>query len=102
MAMLGGWNIDMSRFAARTVRPRIISARFYFEIWLAGLERLMLERSLIAPDEIESRKAAASAKAGCQNADAGGRRGIAASGGPTNARRSRPRCSQPATASAPR
>jgi nitrile hydratase subunit beta len=54
MARPGGWNLDMSRFA-REDRPHDDYLRkSYFEIWLAGLERLMLERKLIAPGEIDA------------------------------------------------
>jgi nitrile hydratase beta subunit len=52
MAMPGGWNIDMSRFA-REDRPRQdYLDKSYYQIWLAGLERLMLERELVSTDEI--------------------------------------------------
>src|SRR3954454_11448692 len=57
MAMPGGWNIDMSRFA-REDRPRQdYLGKSYYEIWLAGLERLMLERNLVSSDEIEAGQA---------------------------------------------
>jgi nitrile hydratase beta subunit len=56
MAMPGGWNIDMSRFAREDRPPQDYLGMSYYEIWLAGLERLMLERDLIARDEIESGK----------------------------------------------
>jgi nitrile hydratase len=56
MAMPGGWNIDMSRFAREDRPPAEYLSKSYYQIWLAGLERLMLERDLIAPDEIEAGK----------------------------------------------
>ena len=56
MAMPGGWNIDMSRFAREDRRPEDYLSKSYYQIWLAGLERLMLERKLIASDEIEAGK----------------------------------------------
>jgi nitrile hydratase subunit beta len=56
MAMPGGWNIDMSRFAREDRPPAEYLSKSYYHIWLAGLERLMLERDLIAPDEIEAGK----------------------------------------------
>jgi nitrile hydratase beta subunit len=52
MGMPGGWNIDMSRFARENRPPEDYLGKSYYEIWLAGLERLMLERGLIALDEI--------------------------------------------------
>ncbi len=56
MGMPGGWNIDMSRFAREDRPPEDYLSKSYYQIWLAGLERLMLERSLIASDEIEAGK----------------------------------------------
>ncbi len=56
MAMPGGWNIDMSRFAREDRPSAEYLSKSYYQIWLAGLERLMLERDLIAPDEIEAGK----------------------------------------------
>ncbi|MGH6680781.1 MAG: nitrile hydratase subunit beta, partial [Bradyrhizobium sp.] len=52
MGMPGGWNIDMSRFAREDRPPADYLSRSYYEIWLAGLERLLLERGLVAPEEI--------------------------------------------------
>src|SRR5260370_8251881 len=56
MARPGGWNIDMSRFARENRPPEDYLSKSYYQIWLAGLERLMLERNLIAPAEIEAAK----------------------------------------------
>ncbi len=56
MATPGGWNIDMSRFARENRPPQDYLSKSYYEIWLAGLERLMLERRLIAEDEIAAGK----------------------------------------------
>jgi nitrile hydratase subunit beta len=56
MGMPGGWNIDMARFAREDRPPGDYLAKSYYQIWLAGLERLMLERDLIAPDEIAAGK----------------------------------------------
>ena len=47
MGMPGGWNIDMSRFAREDRPPEDYLSKSYYQIWLAGLERLMLE-----PDRI--------------------------------------------------
>ena len=52
MGRPGGWNIDMSRFA-RENRPHAdYLSKSYYQIWLAGLETLMLERKLVSADEI--------------------------------------------------
>ena len=52
MATPGGWNIDMSRFAREDRPPPDYLSKSYYQIWLAGLERLMLERGLVAQDEL--------------------------------------------------
>jgi nitrile hydratase subunit beta len=57
MAMPGGWNIDMSRAAREDRPPQDYLSRSYYEIWLAGLERLMAERGLVGHDEIEAGRA---------------------------------------------
>jgi nitrile hydratase subunit beta len=56
MAMPGGWNIDMSRFARENRPPEDYLRKSYYQIWLAGLEQLMLERGLVAKDEVEAAK----------------------------------------------
>lgn len=46
----GGWNIDMSRRARETL-PNYAELSYY-EIWYAGLERLIVESGLATDDEI--------------------------------------------------
>ncbi len=52
MGIPGGWNIDMSRFARESLPPAEYLRKSYYEIWLAGLEKLMAERNLVGSDEI--------------------------------------------------
>ncbi len=55
MGATGAWNIDMSRSARETLPGyRGLS---YYEIWIAGLERLMAERGLVTADEIAAGQA---------------------------------------------
>ena len=54
MGATGMWNIDMSRRARETRSPADYLAKSYYELWLAGLEALIVETGLAAPDEIES------------------------------------------------
>jgi nitrile hydratase len=54
MGIPGGWNIDMSRFAREDRPHQDYLGKSYYQIWLAGLERLMLERNLVSPDEIRA------------------------------------------------
>ena len=56
MAMPGGWNIDMSRFAREDRPPSDYLSKSYYQIWLAGLERLALECGLVESDEIAAGK----------------------------------------------
>jgi nitrile hydratase beta subunit len=46
----GGWNIDMSR-AARETLPNYADLT-YFQIWTAGLERLLLDSRVVTAEEI--------------------------------------------------
>lgn len=84
MAMPGGWNIDMSRFAREDRPPEDYLSKSYYQIWLAGLERLMLERGLVARDEIEAGKPLHPAKPVAKNSIRRRRR-HAASGRPDRA-----------------
>ena len=90
MAMPGGWNIDMSRFAREDRPHEDYLSKSYFEIWLAGLERLMLERNLIAPDEIEAGKPLYPAKPVARKLTPEGVAGMLHRGGPTERPASRP------------
>jgi nitrile hydratase subunit beta len=50
MGSTGAWNLDMSRSARETLPDyRSLS---YYEIWLRALEKLLLERALVGPDEL--------------------------------------------------
>ena len=64
MGMPGGWNIDMSRFARENRPPQDYLSKSYFELWLAGLETLMIERGLVTREEIEAGKVLAAPKPG--------------------------------------
>ncbi|GLH75522.1 low-molecular weight cobalt-containing nitrile hydratase subunit beta [Bradyrhizobium sp. SSBR45G] len=57
MARPGGWNIDTSRFARENRPPADYLGMSYYQIWLAGLERLMQERNLVEADELAAGKA---------------------------------------------
>jgi nitrile hydratase len=83
MAMPGGWNIDMSRFAREDRPPREYLGMSYYQIWLAGLERLMLARNLISPDEIEASRPLHPAKPVARTLTPEGVAGMLHRGGPT-------------------
>jgi nitrile hydratase len=50
MGATGAWNIDMSRSARETLPD--YAQLSYYEIWLAALCRLMLERGLVTEEEM--------------------------------------------------
>jgi nitrile hydratase subunit beta len=50
MGASGSWNIDASRSARETLPA--YARLSYYQIWLAGLEKLLAERSQVLPDEI--------------------------------------------------
>jgi len=52
MGAPGGWNIDMSRFARENRAPGEYLSMTYYQIWLAGLEKLLAERDLVSPEEV--------------------------------------------------
>ena len=57
MGTPGGWNIDMVRFARENWPRDDYLSRSYYQMWLAGLERLALERGLVMHDEMAAGKA---------------------------------------------
>jgi nitrile hydratase len=54
MGATGSWNVDQSRRARESLPPAQYLASSYYEIWLAGLVRLMIERELVTAGEIAS------------------------------------------------
>lgn len=55
MGATGAWNIDMSR-SARESLPNYANLSYY-QIWLAALIRLMIERGLVTADELVQARA---------------------------------------------
>jgi len=54
----GKWNIDMSRHARERQHPIDYLRHTYYENWLAGLEKLLVEAGLVNPEELKTGKAA--------------------------------------------
>lgn len=52
MGATGEWNLDEVRFARENREPVEYLAMSYYERWLAGLERLLVERGLVGSDEL--------------------------------------------------
>jgi len=57
-AFPGKWNIDMSRYARERQHPIDYLRHTYYENWLAGLEKLLVEAGLVNPEELKTGKAA--------------------------------------------
>ena len=62
MGALGEWSIDASRFARESLPPAQYLASSYYQIWLAGLERLMAARGLVTGSELANGHAEGAAK----------------------------------------
>jgi len=60
----GQWNIDMARSARESIPPAQYLASSYYEIWFEGLRRLLVDRGLVSPEELESGRAQGPGKAG--------------------------------------
>jgi nitrile hydratase len=84
MSRPGGWNIDMSRFARENRPPGDYLGKTYYEIWLAGLETLMLERGLVTREEIEAGKMLVPPKPGVKPVAPGEVTPAMRRGGPTS------------------
>lgn len=52
MGATGSWTLDDSRAARESIPPAHYLSSSYYEIWLAGLERLLIERGLASADEL--------------------------------------------------
>lgn len=50
--MHGRWNIDMARFAREDTDPLTYLRSTYYEQWLRGLERLLVEKGLVSANEL--------------------------------------------------
>ena len=54
---LGRWTIDMGRHARERQHPADYLRHSYYENWLAGLEKLVVERGLVSAEELASGEA---------------------------------------------
>jgi nitrile hydratase len=52
MGATGEWNLDEVRFAREDRKPLEYLSMSYYERWLAGLERLLVERGLVGSAEL--------------------------------------------------
>lgn len=54
MRATGEWGVDEARFAREREPPAQYLAESYYERWLGGLERLLLERGLVTEEELRN------------------------------------------------
>jgi nitrile hydratase beta subunit len=90
MGAAGEWNIDASRFAREDRPAADYLSRTYYEIWLGGLERLLADRALVAPDEVAAGRPLAPARPVRRTLAAPDVERMLRSGGPTNREPPRP------------
>lgn len=58
MAAWNQWNIDMGRYAREQMPPAEYLASSYYEHWLFGLEKLIVDKGFLTREEIDARIAA--------------------------------------------
>jgi nitrile hydratase subunit beta len=52
MGATGSWNIDRSRFLRESLPPAVYYASSYYEIWMGGLEALLIDKGLVNAQEL--------------------------------------------------
>ena len=57
MGATGSWSIDDSRAARESLPPAEYLTSSYYQIWIKGLEKLILARGLAAPEELRAGRA---------------------------------------------
>jgi len=62
MGFTGQWNLDVSRHARESLPPEFYLTKSYYQIWIAGLEKLMLAAELVNETELQSGKMEVEAK----------------------------------------
>lgn len=54
---LGKWNLDQSRHARENTPPADYLARSYYEMWLYGTEKLLVEKGVVTAEELAAAQA---------------------------------------------
>jgi nitrile hydratase len=55
---LGQWSLDRSRHARESLPPAVYLTDSYYELWLDGLARLLVEAGVVGEDELAAGRAA--------------------------------------------
>jgi len=50
----GAWNLDMSRHARESLHPAEYLGSSYYEIWIKGAEKLVVQTGLVTPEELKA------------------------------------------------
>ena len=81
---LGKWNIDMSRYSRERQHPIDYLRHTYYENWLAGLKKLLVEAQLVNSEELKTGQAAGPADESIRQLvlEAGEVAGVIAKGSP--------------------
>jgi nitrile hydratase subunit beta len=83
MGATGEWNLDASRHARESLPPAQYLSQTYYEIWLAGLERLVAQRGLVTEEELAAGQALAPPRPVARTLAADAVEGAMRRGGPT-------------------
>lgn len=68
MRRIGKWNTDMSRFAMEQIAPRQYLSSSYYERWLLGMLRLLVERRVVTEEELATGRASGTGNAASEAA----------------------------------
>jgi nitrile hydratase len=90
MGATGEWTLDAARFARENRPPAEYLSKSYYQLWLAGLEQLLVERGLVAPDELAAGRSLRPATPLRRILGAGDASGWLRRGRPTNREAPRP------------
>jgi nitrile hydratase len=86
MGATGEWTMDAARFARENRPPAEYLSKSYYQIWLAGLEQLLVEGGLVAPGELAAGRSLWPAAALKRTLAARDTTGLLKRGGTTNGR----------------
>jgi nitrile hydratase len=84
MGATGQWTLDASRFARENRPPTNYLSMSYYQVWLAGLQQLLVERGLVAADELAAGRSLRPARAVKRTLAARDTARLLQRGGPTN------------------
>jgi nitrile hydratase subunit beta len=90
MGATGEWTLDAARFARENRPPAEYLSESYYQLWLGGLEQLLVERGLVAPAELAAGRSLRPATPLRGILAAGEATGLLKRGRPTNREAPRP------------